>query len=138
LEGFPWKFEFGKNHGIVVIKKFFENVKRHDYEKRKLKKGEEPENMVLRFEPRGFEHIYVPCLYDIWHDEKGKAALHSFALITTDPPPEVAAAGHNRCPIFLKESAIDSWLFPQGKSKKELYAILGERERPFYEHQIAA
>lgn len=91
------------------------------------------------FEPRGIEYIIIPCLYDIWHDEEGNEVLHSFALITDDPNPEVAEAGHNRTPIFLKESAIDSWLFPEGKSKEELYSILREqREQPYYEHRIAA
>lgn len=138
LEGFPWKFEFGRNHGIVVIKRFFENVNRHDYERRSLMGDEKPENMIVSFQPRGFDYLIVPCLYDVSRDKKGNEILHSFALITDDPPKEVAEAGHNRCPIFLKEEAIDSWLFPKGKSKEELYSILQQRERPFYEHHVVA
>ncbi len=137
LDGFPWKLEFGKNHAIVVIKKFFENVHRNVYEHRKLKPNEKPENMVVAFEPQGFEYIFVPCLYDAWTDKQGNA-FHSFALITDAPPKEIAAAGHNRCPIFLRESAIDSWLFPKGLSKVELHAILQQREHPFYQHHVAA
>jgi putative SOS response-associated peptidase YedK len=138
LEGFPWKTEFGKRHGILVLRKFFENVKRHDYERRALAPGEKPENLVVSFVPRGFDDIFVPCLYDVIRDASGAELLHSFALITDEPPPEVAQAGHDRCPIFLKESAIDDWLIPRGKSNEQLYAILGERERPFYEHALAA
>ncbi len=139
LEGFPWKYVFGRRHGILIAQKFFENVERHAYEKRSLNKGERSENMVLCFEPRGMEYIIMPCLYDIWRNEKGEEVLHSFALITDEPNPEVAAAGHDRTPIFLRESAIDDWLSPAGKSKEDLYAILREqRERPFYEHRVAA
>lgn len=138
LEGFPWKFQFGKNHGILVVKRFFENVKRHDFERRKLGKGEKPENLVISFQPRGFDDLIIPCLYDVTHDKKGGEVLHSFALITDEPPKEIADAGHNRCPIFLQESAIDEWLFPKGKSKEELYAILQKREHPYYEHEVAA
>jgi putative SOS response-associated peptidase YedK len=59
-------------------------------------------------------------------------------LITDDPPPEVAATGHDRCPIFLKERHIDAWLNPRGKSDQELFSLLDDRERPYYAHRIAA
>ncbi len=133
LEKFPWQFSFGKRHGILLVQKFFENVNLHDFERRKLEKDEKIQNVVLCFKPREFETIFAPCLYAHSNDEKGQLFMHSFALITTQAAPEVMAAGHSRSPIFLKASAIDDWLFPGKKSKRQLYQILNEREMPYYE-----
>jgi hypothetical protein len=79
----------------------------------------------------------VPCIWDQW-PTRDNPTLTSFALITDDPPQEIAETGHNRCPIFLKEKNIDSWLKPEGLSSEELFRILKDRERPFYKHAIAA
>ncbi len=58
--------------------------------------------------------------------------------ITDEPPPEIAATGHNRCVITLRRSNVDGWLAPEGVSLDRLDRILIDRERPFYEHRIAA
>jgi len=55
-----------------------------------------------------------------------------------DPPPEVAAAGHDRCVIPIKPEYVDAWLNPDPANLKALYAILDDRERPYYEHRLAA
>jgi putative SOS response-associated peptidase YedK len=68
----------------------------------------------------------------------GEPDLHSFAAITDEPPAEVAAAGHDRCTIPIKPENIDAWLNPNPKDREVLYAILDHRERPYYEHQLAA
>lgn len=136
LTGF-WRKEFGRKHGVLVIKGFYENVKKHDYERRPLRAGEAEQNMVLEFRPEGHEHMFVPCIWDEWKDQDGKV-MRSFALITDEPPPEVAATGHDRCPIFLKQENIDAWLQPAGKSDGELFAILDDRMRPKYRHALAA
>jgi putative SOS response-associated peptidase YedK len=93
--------------------------------------------MVLEFRPEGHEYMFVPCIWDEWKDKDG-TILRSFALITDEPPPEIAATGHDRCPVFLKEENIDAWLQPSGKSDKELFAILDDRMRPKYRHALAA
>ena len=64
--------------------------------------------------------------------------LNSFALITDDPPAEVAAAGHNRCPINLTRDAAEKWLTPQGRTQTELLQVLEQRQTPYYEHMLAA
>lgn len=132
-----WKPLFGKKHALLIITEFYENVSEHAYQKRPLKSSEEERNLILRFKPKGVNEIFVPCIFDDWK-KPGEWDLHSFALITTDPPPEIAETGHNRCPIFLKPDAIESWLNPQGKSSQELHELLHQRETPFYEHQLAA
>lgn len=135
LTGF-WKRQFGAKHAALIISGFFENVKRHDYEKRALSKGEEEENLVLHFRPEGHEHMIVPCLWDEW-SLKGSPTLRSFALITDEPPPEVLETGHDRCPVFLKEGNLASWLDPKGASQKALFELLDDKEKPLYRHGLA-
>ena len=60
----------------------------------------------------------------------------SFAAITDEPPPEVAAAGHDRSIIPIKP--IDAWLNPDPNNLSAIYAILDDRERPYYEHRLTA
>lgn len=132
-----WSPVFGRRHALFLLKGFRENVKRHSMEGRELRPGEEAENIVLEFQPRDHHDMLVPCVWDRW--EQGGEVLHSFALITDEPPPEVDAAGHDRCPINLTRSAAEAWLTPQGRSATELFDILGQRQRPYYEHfQTAA
>lgn len=136
LEGF-WKELFGFSHGLLVATAFFENVSRAKLEGRKLGEGEKDENVVLRFEPRSAEDMLVACLWSRWSGA-GEAILLSFAAITDEPPPEVALAGHDRCIIPIKPQHIDAWLAPAGSSLAARYAILDDRERPYYECRWAA
>ncbi|MEJ0008890.1 MAG: SOS response-associated peptidase family protein [Steroidobacteraceae bacterium] len=62
----------------------------------------------------------------------------SFAAITDEPPPEVAAAGHDRMIVNLRPENVDRWLRPEGQSIDELQSLLSERQTPYYEHQRAA
>jgi putative SOS response-associated peptidase YedK len=135
LTGF-WKDLFGYRHGIMAATTFFENVSKHKVEGRELADGEEEENVVLEFKPRGIETMYVACLWSHW--EEGDETLDSFAAITDEPPPEVAAAGHDRCIIPIKEENIDAWLNPVAGDLESMQAILEDRARPYYEHRMAA
>jgi len=135
LMGF-WKNQFGYKHGILVLTSFFENVHRHDLEKRELEPGEKPENVVIQFKPQGFDEMIIPIIWDHSPKSANELSFDSFALITDEPPPEVVATGHDRCPIFLKSEHIDAWLNPEGRSTEMLFSILDDKERPFYEHSI--
>ena len=139
LQGF-WKQQFGQTHGLMIVSAFFENVARHAAEGRELQPGEQPENMVLRFEPRPPQDMYVACLYSRWTPPEGsqEPALWSFAAVTDDPPPEVAAAGHDRCVVQLKAANVAAWLTPQGRSLDELEALLDDKSPAYYEHRLAA
>ena len=136
LEGF-WGPLFGRRHAVVMVTSFFENVARHDFEKRALRPDEKAQNLVLHFKPRMAAPMLLACVYDCWR-RPGERDLYSFAAITDDPPPEIAAVGHERCVIPLKESNVQAWLAPEGREKAELYGILDDRERPYYEHAVAA
>jgi len=51
---------------------------------------------------------------------------------------QLAASGHDRCIIPIKPEHIDAWLNPDPANLGAQYAILDERERPHYEHRLAA
>ena len=136
LEKF-WRGHFGVSHGILLVDAFYENVKRHDMEHRELAPGEKPENVVLEFKPEPRQHMLVACLWSHWTGA-GQPELLSFAAITDEPPPEVAAAGHDRCIIPIKPEHVDAWLNPDPKNLQAMYAILDDREPAYYEHRLAA
>ena len=136
LEGF-WKGQFGRTHGIAIFNAFYENVNKHRTEGRELRDGEKVENVILEFRPRPTQDMLVACLWSRW-SAPGQPDLLSFAAITDDPPPEIAAAGHDRCIIPIKPEHVDAWLAPSPKDLAAQYAILDDRERPYYEHQLAA
>ncbi|KWO88594.1 hypothetical protein WM32_09110 [Burkholderia ubonensis] len=120
-----WRKVFGFSHGLMLVDAFFENVKRDE------------RNVVLRFDPTPRQHMQVACLWTR-SEIPGSDDLWSFAAITDDPPPEVAAAGHDRCIVPIKSSNVDAWLAPDPSRRAQLREILADRERPYYEHQLAA
>lgn len=132
LEGF-WKSQFGHTHGLMVVNAFYEHVSKPV----KTETGEETQNVILEFKPRPVQDMLVACLWSHWTGDAGED-LYSFAAITDEPPAEVAVAGHDRCIIPIKRENIDDWLTPDPTNLAALYAILDDRERPFYEHQLAA
>ena len=135
LEGY-WKNLFGRHHAVCVVQSFYENVARHDFEKRALYPGEKPQNLVLHFNPLPSADMLVACLWDRWQSP-GAAELYSFAAITDEPPEEVAATGHNRCIIPLRPENLSAWLSPN-PDPAALYPLLDNRERPYYAHELAA
>jgi putative SOS response-associated peptidase YedK len=110
----------------MLVESFFENVER------------DGRNQVLHFIPRPADTMLIACLVSEWQNPKGGAPLLSFAAITDEPPPEVAAAGHDRMIVSLRQQNLDAWLQPQGKSVRELDALLADREAPYYEHEAMA
>jgi putative SOS response-associated peptidase YedK len=124
LERF-WRSEFGRTHALMVVDSFYENVER------------DHKNVVLHFTPRPAYQMLVACLYAEWsHPKEGR--LLSFAAVTDEPPPEIKAAGHDRCIINLREENVAAWLTPKGRSDEELQKLLSDRQTPYYEHEVAA
>jgi putative SOS response-associated peptidase YedK len=136
LNGF-WSSLYGKQHGIMVIDSFYENVPRHLYERRELAPGERETNMVLHFNPNSGEPMTIACLWSHW-TAAGEPALDSFAAVTDEPPPEILSTGHTRCVIALQDENVRDWLAPTRVGKDRLEQILSERAAPRYEHRIAA
>lgn len=134
-----WRKVFGVRHGLIAASRFYESVHRHDLQQRILAPGEREQNVELVFTPRTGEDLLIACLYTYTEASGDEPPFYSFAAITNDPPPEVAAAGHNRCILTIREEDIEDWLNPTAHTPAALMAILdrGEIERPFFEHEIA-
>jgi putative SOS response-associated peptidase YedK len=81
--------------------------------------------------------MLVACIWDRW-SRSGSPDLYSFAAITDEPTPEVAATGHQRTVITIQEPNLAAWFSPSRLSKEQLERILSEKETPCYVHQIAA
>lgn len=126
LERF-WRKQFAHTHGIIVVERFYEAVT-----------GPDGRSRELEFAPQSGEPMILACLWSHWTDPSGKLPdLWSFAAITDEPPPEVAAAGHDRCLIPLREQHVEAWLNPAGDVAR-MQAILDDRERYYYEHRQVA
>jgi putative SOS response-associated peptidase YedK len=136
LEGF-WKGLFGYTHGLMLVTAFYENVNRSRLENRVPLEGEKDENVVLEFSPNPPQEMLIACLWSHWQG-KGEPDLLSFAAVTDDPPEEIALAGHDRCIIPIKPEHIDAWLNPDPANLAAQYAILDDRNRPYYEYRMAA
>lgn len=126
LRGF-WKGQYGHTHGIVLVDAFYEQVKRPD-----------GTNVILEFRPDPPQTMLVACVWSHWratnHAEKD---LLSFAIITDDPPPEIAATGHNRVPIAIRPDHIDTWLQPETHTLEAFDAILEDRPSLYFTHRVA-
>jgi putative SOS response-associated peptidase YedK len=120
-----WKPLFGKNHALFPFLQFYEWVK---------PKGKSVE---VSFRPDGYDRMWSASIYEEYQSPE-VGLIRSFAMVTDDPPPEVAAAGHDRCPVFIAQGAVDAWLRPQGKSLEELDALLGEKQPTYFSNSLAA
>jgi len=128
LEGF-WRDLFGCSHGVAVVQRFYEYVER-------IGPDGKPYSQVLEFTPADGQELLIACLWSRWTGPDGEELL-SFAAITDDPPPEVIAAGHDRCIIPIKAEHLDTWLSPDAHDLEVLHAILDDRVRPYYQHRDA-
>ncbi len=136
LEGY-WRSVYGRHHAVMVISGFYENVPQHLYEHRDLAPEEKEKNLVLEFDPKPATDMLVACLWDHW-SRRDQSDLYSFAAITDEPAPEVAATGHQRTIITIQERYLADWLSPAGLSPQRIEEILTDKEMPYYVHQIAA
>lgn len=109
----------------MIVDSFYENVDR------------DGENVVLHFVLQPAEPMLLACLYGTWHPGQDDEPL-SFAAVTDEPPPEIAAAGHDRCFINLKPGNVEKLPTLQGRSTAELQSIPDEKQRPYYEHELMA
>lgn len=121
-----WRREFTHTHALMLVTSFFENVDR------------DGKNVVLNFTPTPAQLMWIACLYGEWTDPQDGTKLLSFAAITDEPPDEVRAAGHDRIIINMQPENAERWLTPSGRSADELQAILTDRQKPYYEHQVLA
>jgi len=128
-----WSEQFGVTHAVMVVECFYENVQLHAMEHRALAPGEVERNVVLQFTPKPPQTMLIACLWSHWKDPKAPD-VRGAAAITDEPPPDVAAAGHDRCIINLKPEHVEAWLTPHGRTVEELQSILSDRAVSVYTH----
>lgn len=123
-----WRNQFGYTHGLMLAETFYEQVDDG--------KGGSKE---IHFQPRTGETMYIACLWSHWVDPKGvEPDLYSFAAITDEPEPEVAAQGHDRTIINIKPEYVDAWLSPDPANLDAMFAIFDDKRHPYYEVRKAA
>jgi putative SOS response-associated peptidase YedK len=111
-----WEPLFMHRHGAIVLRGFYEWVP-------DPKTGKAA---VINFFPEGRQPMWVPALHEHWQSPDGKAAIDSFAILTREPPPEVEAMGHDRCPIHPAWSFLGEWLNPKSCTRSYIYDMLGK------------
>jgi putative SOS response-associated peptidase YedK len=131
-----WRRVFGYQHGIMVVDRFYESVYLHALQQRSLVPGEREQNVEILFTPSTGENLYVACLWTYVEPSGEDPGFYTFAAITDEPPFEVVNAGHDRCPVPIREEDIEAWLRPDPSDLSAMYAILDRHVRPFYEHQV--
>jgi putative SOS response-associated peptidase YedK len=119
-----WKPLFGSKHALFPFEKFYEWVER------------EGRKVELIFAPDGYAEMWAASLFSETKTRDG--VIRSFAMVTDDPPPEVAAAGHDRCPVFLREGLIDEWLQPEATGLDRLDSLLDDKQPTYFSNAMAA
>jgi putative SOS response-associated peptidase YedK len=94
-----WREAFRKRHCLVPFTDFIEPI----YE------GEHAGFMVA-FHLREPGWLIAAGIWEEWTNRETGEVIESFAILTTEPPPFVAATGHDRCPLFLTPEAQKRWM----------------------------
>jgi len=89
-------------------------------------------NIIIEFRAESSQNFMVPVIFN--QDPAGRSPYKGFALVTDTPPPEVRAAGHDRCPVILSKEAMTHWLEPGGLSFQQLDEILGQKLSFVFQH----
>jgi putative SOS response-associated peptidase YedK len=120
-----WDRLYGRHHGVLIMKAFYEHVPAPGGGTR-----------VLEFrEDRDTDH-FVPCLFD--RNECGPNPFWSFGLITDEPNPEVLAAGHDRTPSILKPENLKAWLDTESVGPRSRFdRILQDRKPTRFSYRVA-
>lgn len=93
-------------------------------------------SIEIFFQPHQPQPLLVPV---IWNATVRDDGFHDkgFALVTDEPLPEVAAAGHDRTPIFLRPEDAMDWVQPASRSAAQWDAILEHGRHITFDHAIA-
>ena len=119
-----WRPLIGKNHGIVILKRFYEWVE-----------GSEGKKTLISFYPESGNDLYVPVLYD-YYEGNLEQNFYSYAVITDDPPREVLEAGHDRVPIHLTKDEAKFWLHSDQSNAIGWCDFLSNKRHEFFKYDV--
>jgi len=108
-----WKNVFINRHCVVPLTSFIEPIYEGDHAGHMVAFSRNDEQMLL-----------AAGLWDEWVNKTTGEVIQSFAIITHEPPPFIAAVGHDRCPVFVGEAAAKQWLENEGSKPQELKQYL--------------
>lgn len=91
-------------------------------------------NIVIQFSPRLSTNLWIPVIYNKDHWDKNP--FRGFSMITSEPRPEIAAAGHDRCPVVLREAEALKWLESTGRDHREHLSLLKHQEAVEFLHAL--
>lgn len=131
-----WRGIFGVTHGLVVASRFYESVLLHENQQRTLAPGETEQSVEIVFNPEPPRPLLLACLWRHVDADGNAPGFDGFAAITRDPPPEVQAAGHNRCIIPIRTEHVEAWLNPDPRDLAAQLAILDDPIDAFYQHAM--
>lgn len=117
-----WRTLYGSKHGLVSLRSFYEWVSDEKSGKKK----------VVEFTGTQSELQYVPVLFDEWQGPAENDYIASFAIVTTEPNPEVLAAGHDRSPIVLDVKEALAWLHTKDLSIDDFNDILDHPRKEYF------
>ncbi len=89
----------------------------------------------IYFEPGSDAELIVPVIINTETD-LNKYPMKGFAFVTDAPLPEVAAAGHDRSPVFLNDKDIFDWLQIESKTAKDFDEILARGRHVVFHHSL--
>jgi len=115
-----WKNAFFSQRCLVPMTHFIEPIYT----------GELAGHMVQFFDAQG-EILMAAGLWETWASKETGEVVDSFAIITDEPPEFVRKTGHHRSPVFLNESAFETWLSPKNKDPNELLSLLRSKKASF-------
>ncbi|MEQ1723426.1 MAG: SOS response-associated peptidase family protein [Pseudobdellovibrio sp.] len=113
LEKPTWKTPFLSKRCLVPVTQFVESIYENTY----------AGNMV-KFSDANNSVLTAAGIWDSWLDTSNQTIVNSFAIITDEPPQFISEAGHDRCPIFLKDESLHEWLNPRNNSPDFLLKFL--------------
>jgi putative SOS response-associated peptidase YedK len=116
-----FKDAFKKRHCIVPMSGFIEPIYLHEL----------AGNMV-NFKSK--ETMFAVGIWEEWVNPKDGEIFNSFTILTSEPLPFVQKIGHDRSPIFLERSQIETWLRSENEMPNDLQKyLLDNRFQPdFY------
>lgn len=101
-----WKLPFASKHCIVPLNAFYEAAYT----------GPLAGNMI-KFSSENSILLLAAGIFDFWkHPVDSQKSFFSFSIVTRDPSSFIVEYGHDRTPIFIQPSFVNSWLSPTGKS----------------------
>lgn len=81
---------------------------------------------MIRFFQDERTTLMAAGIWEEWASPKTGEIIDSFAILTNEPDPFIKELGHDRMPVFLNISSLDTWIETGRKDPKELLHFLFE------------